>query len=304
MTAARKDIAESVRERLRRFANPSDAGYLLVLKRYAIERLLFRLAASEWRDRFVLKGAMLFTLWGQGLARPTRDLDLLGSGVSGVEDVRMVFRALCGTIVPEDGLTFSPGRVRAERILARQEYVGVRVKVEAALKRSVIPVQVDVGFGDKVVPAPRIESFPVLLGGPEPRIHAYPKEAVVAEKLHAMIRHGDRNTRAKDFYDLYVMAKAFPFDGSVLSRAIVATFRRRATPLAVIAEHSLTLAWYALPERMEFWKAYLRRDELTGAPEDLRIVGERVLEFLWPAVRCIGGGKPFTDRWEPGGPWK
>jgi predicted nucleotidyltransferase component of viral defense system len=304
MKGPKKNVADSVRERLRRHARPGSGGYLLALKRYAIERLLYRIAQSGERDRLILKGAMLFTLWGKELARPTRDLDLLGSGPPTSEHFSRVFQGICATPVEDDGLSFPAESIRADRILAGEEYVGVRLNLVALLQRSRIPVQVDIGFGDDVVPAPTLATFPSILDLPAPRIRAYPKEAVVAEKLHAMIRHGDRNTRAKDFYDVYVLAKAFAFDGSLLSQSIVATFRRRATPLPVVAEHSMAPAWYASPERMEFWRAYLRRDDLTAAPEDLRVLGESVLGFLWPAVRCVGGGKPFKEHWQPGGPWK
>ncbi|MCE9584560.1 MAG: nucleotidyl transferase AbiEii/AbiGii toxin family protein [Planctomycetes bacterium] len=299
----KKNVADSVRELLRRHARPGSGGYLLTLKRYAIERLLYRISQSDERDRLILKGAMLFTLWGKEFARPTRDLDLLGSGPSSAEHFAKVFRDVCATPVDDDGLSFPAASIRADRILAGEEYVGVRLNLLALLQRSRIPVQVDIGFGDRVVPAPLLFMFPTLLNSPAPRIRAYPREAVVAEKLHAMIRHGDHNTRAKDFYDIHVLATAFPFEGALLAQSIDATFGRRATPIPLAPESSMTPEWYADSKRAEYWKAYLRRDELTGAPVDFRLLGEGILRFLGPPVREMGARKSFKLQWSPGGPW-
>jgi len=299
-----RNMADSVSERLRRHARPGSGGYLLTLKRFAIERLLYRLSKSEARDQFVLKGAMLFSIWGEQLARPTRDLDLLGSGASTPEQLSDVFRRICEAPVVEDGLEFPAKTIRADRILAGEEYVGVRLNLEALLLRSRIPVQVDVGFGDKIVPPPTLAAFPTLLDFPAPRIRAYPREAVVAEKLHAMIRHGDKNTRAKDFYDVHVLSSQFAFEGEMLSRSIEATFRRRSTPFPVVAESAMTRAWYGDSKREELWRAFLRRDDLTGAPSSLEELGTRVVNFLWPPLSALGSEKVFTAAWQPGGPWK
>ncbi len=304
MTGKPRNIADSVRERLRRHVRPGSGGYLLTLKRFAIERLLYRISRSGSRDKFVLKGAMLLTLFGENIARPTRDLDLLGSGDSTPEQLVEVFKSICASSVEEDGLDFPATSIRADRILADGKYVGVRLNLLALLQRSRIPIQVDVGFGDNVVPAPALVDFPTLLDFPFPRIRAYPREAVVAEKLHAMIRHGDKNTRAKDFYDVYALSSHCEFEGRRIVQSIAATFRRRATPTVVAADHAMTLAWYRDPKRAELWHAFLRRDALAGAPSNLEEVGQRIIAFLWPPLTAVGTSSEFTSFWEPGGPWK
>jgi len=224
-----KNVAASVRQRLLNRSRQTGEDFQLLFTRYAIERLLFRLAASEHRDAFVLKGAMLFALWTGEMHRPTRDLDLLGFGDSGEGRLRAVFETLCGVAVMDDGLTFAADSVAVEPIREDQEYGGQRVTVAVTLGQPRIVLQVDVGFGDAVTPAAEEVEYPTLLGMEPPRLRAYPKETVVAEKLEAMVKLGLANTRMKDFYDVLVMARTFPFDGDTLRRAITATFARRGT---------------------------------------------------------------------------
>lgn len=243
-----KNLGASVRARLLDLANRRGIEFQLVLSEYAIERLLYRLGASHHVDQFVLKGATLFRIWADVGHRATWDLDLHGRGANGVDDVLSAIRELCAIEV-EDGIIFDARTLRGEEIRAEDEYAGVRVRLEAEVAGARIPVQVDVGFGDAVVPAPTIEQFPVLLPHPAPRILVYPREAVIAEKLEAMILLGVTNSRMKDFFDVFVLSKAFPFDGPTLVRSIRATFERRGTPLPAAIPIVLTEGFFAAPER-------------------------------------------------------
>jgi predicted nucleotidyltransferase component of viral defense system len=224
------DVSASVRARLYSLAREQGVELQRLLSEFAIERLLYRLGASAHRDRFVLKGATLFRLWSAERSRATWDVDLLGRGAGGVGDVAEVMRALCA-IQDDDGLHLDPGSVQAEEIRAPEKYGGVRVRLVARLGTARIPLQVDVGFGDAVVPAPSREKFPTLLGHAAPDILVYPPEVVVAEKLEAMISLGHTNSRMKDFYDVFLLSRTRDFDGDTLARAIRATFTRRRTPL-------------------------------------------------------------------------
>jgi predicted nucleotidyltransferase component of viral defense system len=304
VTGKGRNLAASVRERLRKFAASGSDGYQLVLQRFAIERLLFRLSESPRRDEFVLKGAVLLALWGEKASRVTRDLDLLGAGPATPDVVAKRFREILTTRVPPDGLEFPVEILKAAEILAGQEYVGVRLRLEAHLGKARIPLQVDVGFGDSVYPRPRLADYPGLLDAPTPRILVYPREAVIAEKLHAMVRHGEDNTRAKDFYDVFVLSSIFAFDGSTQARAIENTFERRSTEIPKDPPIALLPVWYENPERALRWKKYLERDKLTGAPPDLRMVGARTIDFLWPPLGALAAGVSFTADWKPRGPWK
>lgn len=214
----------------RNLARKQHEDFQLVLTRYAIERLLYRLTRTGYAAEFVLKGAMLFRLWADQPHRPTRDLDLLGRGDPSVDRLAAVFRAVCGAAVEDDGLLFDPATVTAGKIKEDQEYEGVRVECVARLGQARIDLQVDVGFGDAVTPGPVTVQYPGLLDLPAPELAAYPRETVVAEKFQAMVMLGIANSRMKDFFDLWVLARSFTFAGPVLAAAIRATFARRKTP--------------------------------------------------------------------------
>lgn len=209
------------------------------LQRYAIERFLYRLGASAHRDRFILKGAALFALWGGTAYRATRDVDLTAYGSSDEVDVMAALREVLETAGHGDELVFDVATITAERIRDESNYKGLRVRADARLGTSRIPVQIDLGFGSAIFPPPQLVSYPTLLDDAAPTIMAYPLEAVIAEKFHAMALLGERNSRFKDFYDLSVLAKQFAFDGSTLARAIAETFARRHTPIIEIDSGAL-----------------------------------------------------------------
>jgi predicted nucleotidyltransferase component of viral defense system len=226
-----KNVAASVRARLQRVAQERREDVQLVLTRYANERLLHRLSVSPHASQFVLKGAALFTLWTGRAHRATRDLDLLGFGESTVERVRSVFDEILRLDVPEDGATFDVESLSVAAIRGGQEYGGVRALFDARVGSARIRMQIDVGFGDAITPAAEIVSFPALLDFPAPKLRAYPRETVVAEKVEAMVKLGMTNSRMKDFFDVVVLSRMFDFDGALLTRAIRATFVRRGTSL-------------------------------------------------------------------------
>jgi hypothetical protein len=294
-------IGASVSHRLLQRARARGEDYQLTLQRYAVERLLFRLSKSQDHDRFILKGAMLYVVWGKEVYRPTRDLDLLGYGPDTVEPMATTFRSLCNIPVPDDGLVFDPDSVRAEKIRESAEYGGVRVRLEARLATVRIHLQVDVGFGDEIVPGPKNATFPVLLDGPSPHIRVYSRESVIAEKLHAATLLGEANGRMKDFYDLFTIPALFPFEGSTLTQAINATFNRRRTPLPEALP--LPPAFFSDEIRASRWRAYLTKNGLHTAPQDFTAIGGAVQEFLAPPYDALVAGKEFLGTWPPGGPW-
>ena len=226
-----KNLAASVRDRLLNRSRQTGEDFQFLLHRYAAERFLHRLGESDYRDRYVLKGAMLFPLWGGSIYRATRDLDFTGYGSSAVGDVLAIMRDVCAVRVAEDGLVFDSGSLSAEAIRDDAEYDGLRMRLQARLGVARIPLQIDIGFGNAIEPPAAEVDYPTLLDMSAPRLRAYPQEAVIAEKLHATVVLGERNSRYKDFYDLYVLAQQFPFEGERLTDAITATFKRRRTPI-------------------------------------------------------------------------
>jgi len=294
--------AASVRARLTQLARRRGVELQLVLSEFAIERVLYRLGISEHADRFVLKGATLLRLWSGDDRRATWDLDLLGRGASGVEDVIAVVRELCA-VPGDDGIAFVTDSIEGEEIREPDEYAGVRVRLDARLAQARIPVQVDVGFGDAVVPAPAREVLPTLLDHQPPRVLVYPREAVVAEKVEAMVSLGVTNSRMKDFYDVYRLAESTAFEGSTLARAMRATFERRRTPFPEGEPLVLAHGFLTAPERQTQWRAFVRRGRLGSAP-DTATLTEALRRFLLPVISAAKSAAPLDADWKPGGPWR
>jgi len=299
-----KNIAASVRARLLSGAHERKEDFNLTLQRYAAERFLYRLGASPHRDQFVLKGAMLFALWGASFYRATRDVDLAGYTEDDAGNVISIVQEICAVACSEDGVTFLPQSVRAEPIRDEGEYHGFRVRVEATLEAARINLQIDIGLGDAVHPAPQDVRYPVLLDAPSPNIRAYPHQAVVAEKFHTMVLHGERNTRFKDFYDLYVLANRFSFDGPQLAGAVAATFERRRTPITLVQSTTLSASFFSNDARAAQWRTYLDRNSLPGAPADFTEVGASISGFLGPVWTALASGQDFPSLWEPGRMWR
>lgn len=304
MTASEiKNLPASVRARLLNLAKDRGEDFTGLLTRYALERFMFRLASSEHAHRFVLKGATLFAIWSDQPHRPTRDIDLLGFGANDVPALVDVFRQVCQQQVEPDGLDFDPGSVQGGLIREDRVYEGVRVTLTAILARARIAVQVDVGFGDSVFPEPEAVEVPSLLGFPPAVLKGYSKEAVVAEKLQAMVALGIVNSRMKDFYDIWVLARENAFDGSVLSEAVRRTFARRRSPLPFTPPVALTSEFWEDRSKAVQWRAFLRRGRLVAGEPDLAEVVELLAGFLLPML----GLGPVEDgelRWSPGGPWR
>jgi predicted nucleotidyltransferase component of viral defense system len=215
-----KNVAASVRDRLLKLAKESGEDFTYVLTRYALERLLVRLASSKYKDTFVLKGAMLFRLWSPKVHRPTKDLDLLGSGSPDRERVARVFAEIASVVVDDDGIVFDPKSVKASRIKEDAEYEGVRVNVTGRIGSARLELQIDVGFGDVVTPGTIDVDFPTLLPMTAPRLRAYPKETVVAEKLQAMVLLGIANSRMKDFFDVWFLGDELRVRGRIVRKLI------------------------------------------------------------------------------------
>lgn len=298
------NIAHSVRQKLLNLSKKSGEDFQVLLNRYGVERLLYRLAWSEHREHFVLKGAMLFALWTGEMHRPTRDLDLLGFGDSVAGRLAEVFTSLCELAVDDDGLVFDSATVEVESIREDQEYGGQRVKFNANLGQARIALQIDVGFGDAVTPRIEEVEYPTLLGTGRLRLRAYPKETVVAEKLEAMVQLGMANSRMKDFYDLMVVSRMFSFEGEQLRQALVATFSRRGTALPSVPPVALTAAFASDNAKVKQWKAFCKRSGLNDMDGELDSVVQGLSAFLLPVLFSARGGEPITSKWIPGGPWK
>lgn len=299
------DVAASVRARLLNQARASGEEFERTLARFAAERLLFRLGASGVRDRCILKGASLLAVWMTDPYRATRDVDVLLVGQSDDAAIRSLVEEICAIECPEDGLRFDLSELTVETIRPEEEYAGKRARFRAFLGGARIAVQLDLGVGDALtVPAEQIVYPTMLEGLPTPRLRAYPREASVAEKFEAMVKLDTRNSRMKDFHDVWALAGGFEFRGPALQQAIAACFKRRATPWTDEVPRILTSVFYRMPEFEARWSGYLARGGvLVVPPAQFAVVGEQIIQFLGPVRESIIAGDEFAALWAAGGPW-
>jgi predicted nucleotidyltransferase component of viral defense system len=302
MTQPPRNIAASVHQRLKNAAAESGERFNDLLQHYALERFLCRLAMSPHRGRFILKGALMLRVWKIAVIRPTRDIDLLGRTANEPGQIAAVVGDVCITTVDPDGLEFDPTTIQVSRIAEDAEYDGVRVTFVGRLGNARIPMQVDIGFGDRVTPEPVEIEYPSVLGTPGARLIGYTPETTIAEKLHVMIQRGTLNSRMKDYFDIWALARSRAFEGSVLSHAILATCEQRSTAV-VASPDALTADALADPQKAVQWAAFRRRLGTADAPETFAEVGEWVATFLRPVLESMAEGRAFDRTWPPGGSW-
>jgi predicted nucleotidyltransferase component of viral defense system len=274
-----RNMGASVRARLLNLSRQGNQPFDLLLNRYVLERLLYRLSTSQHRNRFVLKGAALVRAWLDNTFRPTRDLDLLGFGDSEPEAMLNIFREVCA-IAADDGVTFDVAGLAIDTIREELEYGGFRIKTTGTLDGARSRVVIDIGFGDAVEPEAVEMEVPVLLDLPSPRMRAYPRETVIAEKFQAMVALGRANSRMKDFYDIWVLSRAFEFSGDALARAIKATFDRRRTEIPAALPDALSPTFANAPAKQQQWNAFIGGIEASLDP--LPAIIEDLSAFLMP----------------------
>lgn len=255
MANGRRTSPASIRQRLLDIARAEGRVHEVVLVRYALERLLYRLSITTHRDRFALKGGMLVTRWIDGGNRETRDADFLGFGEAVIDQMSATFAEIM-TTPADDALEFDVGVMRADQIREGMEYEGVRLRTTAYLERTRIPVTVDISFGDAVAPKLQPMNYPSLLGMEEPSIHAYPPAAVIAEKLQAMVVLGIINGRMKDYHDLWAIPRALEIRPADLDAAIAATFERRKTVIPSDRPEGLSRAFVEDAAKQRQWRNY------------------------------------------------
>lgn len=290
-----RNVGASVRARLFNKARAEKRDFSLVLTRYALERLLYRLSISEHADHFLLKGALLFDLWFDVPLRPTRDIDLLGFGLAEEPYLVAAFEDLC-LLEVDDGIQFDVNSIQAAEIRKESNYAGVRVTLLGWVDGARCSVQVDVGYGDAVTPAPEIVTYPVMLDNfPAPKLKAYPRYTVVAEKLETLILLGMVNSRMKDYFDLWVLSTHSNFEGQVLHQAIQATLSRRKTGIPQDIPVGLTRAFANDPGKQVQWQGFLNKNQLEAL--SLEQVVFELHRFLMPPLTALVQETYFDDFW-------
>lgn len=297
-----KNLGASIRDRLLNKARAEKLDFNLLLTRYALERMLYRLSLSKQRDQFLLKGALLFDLWFDVPHRPTHDADFLGYGSAEIPHLEALFQEVC-QIEVDDGIVFQPETVKADEIRKESNYAGVRVTLMGVLDGARCPVHLDIGFGDAVVPGPEEVHYPVILGEmPKPHLRVYPRYTVVAEKLEALTSLGMLNSRMKDYFDLWILARHSNFDGAVLSKAIKATFERRRTALPNGVPIGLTDEFTQDAQKEKQWQAFLRKNALDQTPL-ATVVGD-LRNFLLPVLAAVAASGAHDHPWRASAGWQ
>ena len=286
-----KNLAASVKQKLRNVSSETGKDFQFVFRQFIQERFLYRLSKSQYADNLILKGALLFVAHDMSRHRPTRDIDFLGSSISNKkEDIKKVVREIL-EITVDDGLRFDNGAgdnvgggedVDVEDIDEDGDYKGVRVKFNAYLENSRERVQLDVGFGDKIVGGPVEIDFPTLLDFPAPRIKVYSIESAIAEKFEAIVSLLLQTSRMKDFYDILFFAKNYEFKEDKLKEAIVTTFKQRGTD--VEQRNKVFNEKFRTDEQLQkYWTAFLNRTKLTSENNFANVI-TRIAEFIEPVI--------------------
>jgi predicted nucleotidyltransferase component of viral defense system len=290
------NVAASVRQRLLNEAKRRGESFDYVASLYARERFLARLAVSPHRDRLILKGATVFALW-LDVHRPTRDLDFLGRGNFEPDAATVIIREIVGVAIENDGIEFNASSVTAKLIREPDEYQGVRIHLEAVLDTARIRLQIDIGVGDVVTPPARSATLPSILHDFErPRVKVYPPETIVSEKLHAMVKLGIANSRMKDFFDVYVLARGRDFEEVLLAKAVTRTFDRRNTAIPE-KPFALTPEFYLDRVKQTEWRAFLTKSGV-HAPAAFSEVGDLLRNFLSPILLSALTGAARERRWQ------
>jgi hypothetical protein len=298
-----KNIAHSIFQRLLNRARANQEDFNLLLSRYGIERFLYRLSVSSYVDRFVLKGASLFLAWKGQNYRVTRDADLLGFGSPNLENLAGIFRDICGVDCQSDGMIYNSETLKVQEIREGHEYDGIRVTLVGLLNKARIPLQIDIGFGDAITPAPEDIEYPTLLDAPSPKLKAYPRYTLVAEKLETMVHRGLANSRMKDFYDIWLLSTLFPFDGNILRTAIENTFNRRGTTIPVGTPFAFTPDFYKDHQKQVQWKAFTRKAQPNVQVGDLPTIIGEIYRFLQPVLNSFQSDSSYESKWLPTQVW-
>jgi predicted nucleotidyltransferase component of viral defense system len=267
-----------------------------------MERFLFRLSVSPHAEKLVLKGGLMLTAWRAPLTRPTKDIDFLARMPNEVDSAASVVKDLCRQDVEPDGLAFDADSVQGRVIKEDAHYEGVRVTFLGHLQNARVNMQIDMCFGDVVVPSATMLQYPTILDHAAPRLRGYSRETTIAEKFEAMVKLGQIDSRIRDFFDIWLLSRQFDFDGQVLRRAIRETFANRGTsikpdPVALTAEFA------ADANKAHQWIGFLRKSRIDFAPPTLQEVVDTIADFIGPIAGALASGDQFTSQWAAPGPW-
>lgn len=303
MRKSPQDISTSVHERLLNKARGSGRPFNELFQYFSMERFLYRLSKTQHIRKFVLKGALMFTAWNIQASRTTKDIDLLGRLENSVEAITAAMRDICNQAVEPDGMSFDSDSVICNPIIEDAIYEGIRVQIRGSLGKSQVVIQLDVGFGDVVLPSELDVRYPTILNFPAPELKGYSRESMIAEKFQAMIKLGELNSRMKDFYDIWFLSKQSDFYGPDLAESITKTFKTRKTKIP--DQPTIFKKSFSEDQTRETqWRAFLRKTVLVRMHPSFHEVITELKSFLGPVSSAIVAQKSFQNKWQAPGPWK
>jgi hypothetical protein len=302
MVGDSENTAASVHQRLLNKARASSRPFNEILQLFAIERFMYRLFKGPCARKFILKGALMFSAWTGSMSRPTMDIDLLGKIDNSLDMMVAVVKDTCEITVESDGIVFHKDTVTAVRITEDADYRGARVMLRGNLGNTRIFIQVEIGFGDVIIPGPSRVQYPALLDFPTPEVNGYTMESTIAEKFQAMVKHGLLNSRMKDFFDIWFLSRRFDFKGEILTEAIEKTFVNRNTPLT--SDPTIFNPSFMKDDaKQDQWAGFTDKTKLADAPMSFEDVANDIKIFLQPIAASISQRQVFRLFWAAPGPW-
>ncbi len=288
-----RNLAASVDHQLRNLAQENSRPIADVRIRYVLERFLYRLSLSQYRDEYVLKGAFVLQALTEPSFRQTRDIDLHSRLHAESQQVQGHIQAILDqdTSDSPDGLQFIQDSVRM-----RHFRLGYRLGLDALMGSSRYTVRVDIAYDDRAVPPPVMQAFPSLLDLPGPTLLCYRPETSIAEKFHVMVDLGDLNSRMKDYYGIWYMSRLLPVSGHDLTEALKAVFAHRNTPLPSVLPVGLSDAFAVC--KQSFWETF--RNHLHGerGPKEFVCLTRRLQSLLMPLLYALESGLAVQDQWD------
>jgi len=298
------NIQASIRARLQNKAKEANQTFAEILQYYGMERFLYRFSRSKYADKFILKGALMFTVWQVSERRTTLDIDFSARYDNQIAAIEKIIKDVCKVEVTPDGLIFDATTVKGKKIKEDTDYEGVRVRFLGFLERARIPMQIDMAFGDVIYPKPKSIDYPIILDLPKPNLKGYPAESVISEKVEAMVKLGLLNSRMKDFYDIWLMMRQFNFNGADLTEALKKTFEHRKTALPEGRPLFAEEIYDEKSDRQTLWRAFLKKGDIKHAPEKLAATAKEIEVLLIKPLGAINEGRPFNGEWKAPGPWR
>lgn len=295
-----KNTGASVRQKILNLHRKDRRPFQELVQYYAMERFLFRLSMSQFRERFILKGALMLRTWGISQFRPTMDIDMLGITSNDQEIIVSQIKEIIRTEVADDGIVYHEDSVKSVIIKEDADYQGVRITFTGDINNARFNMQIDIGFGDVVIPEVDEGTLPTLLNFEAPVLRCYSRETTIAEKFQAMIHLGYLNSRMKDFYDIWILSRQFDFDGATLQKAIQSTLTNRET-MITLPINSFSREF--IEDKSAQWKSFCKRIKMETIPEKFETVVNDISEFLTPIAESIISGKTIGVNWSASNAW-